>query len=291
MNNNNFADKLKNLMKERKISGQKIADAVGVSQKTISRYVTGENEPNEDMQKKILEAIAEIGGHPEDAITDKQPYIFATTLREAMKYSNQMASDDEILASELQEFYRDKENACKVFSLLEESNQKFVLDNYAVYCEMDAYEIAIIEAFAMISEDKRNFILDSLETIHLNLSDMKDNPSVCQKISRYMEMISKCKAIETEKMEKFSDIPENVSLSQYSQEYADKLERASGINVEKMGAFLPELITFDERDWYLLSLVQMLRLRDRGANITYDGRVVGDKIYALINYIEKLVEE
>lgn len=291
MNNNSFADILKNLMKERKISGQKIADAVGVSQKTISRYVTGENEPNEDMQKKILEAIAEIGGHPEDAITDKQPYIFATTLREAMKYSSQMASDEEILDMELQEFYRDKDNACKVFSLLVESNQKFVLDNLDVYCELDVHEIAIVEAFAKISEDKRSFILDSLETIHLNFSDMRDKPSVCQKLSKYIEMMSKCKAIELEKIEKFKDIPESVEFTQCVQEYADKLEIISGANVEKLGAFLPELITFDERDWYLLSLVQMLSLRDQGANVTYYGRFVGDKVYALINYMEKLAEE
>lgn len=291
MNNNSFADKLKNLMKERKISGQKIADVVGVSQKTISRYVTGENEPNEDMQKKILEAIAEIGGHPEDAITDKPPYILATSLRDAMKYKNQMASDDEILESELQELYRDKDNACKVFSVLEESNQKFVLDNFDVYCEMDGYEIAIVEAFAAISEDKRSFILDSLETIHLNYASVKDSPGVCKKISRYIEMMSKCQEIAVENLEKFNDIPECVELTQYGQEYADKLERTSGVNVEKMGAFLPELLTFDERDWYLLTLVQMVRLRDRGANITYYGRVVGDKVYALINYIEKLTEE
>ena len=291
MNNNSFADKLKNLMKERKISGQKIADAVGVSQKTISRYVTGENEPNEDMQKKILEAIAEIGGHPEDAITDKPPYIFATSLREAMKYSSQMASEDEILESELQEFYRDKDNACKVFSVLEESNQKFVLDNFDVYCEMDGYEIAVVEAFAAISEDKRSFILDSLETIHLNYASVKDSPGVCKKISRYIEMMSKCQEIAVENLEKFNDIPECIEWTKYGNEYADKLEKTSGINVEKLGAFLPELITFDERDWYLLTLVQMLRLRDRGANITYYGRVIGDKVYALINYLEKLADE
>lgn len=284
--NNNFAYKLKKLMKERKIPGQKIADAVGVSQKTISRYATGENEPKEDMQKKILEAIAEIGGHPEDAIIDKQPHI--TSLRKAMKYSDQI-EDEENWAYELQEFYKDKEIACKMFSLFEKSNQKFILDNFDVYCEMDTYEFVIIEAFAMISEDKRTFILDSLETIHLNLSDTKNHPIVCQKISRYIQMISRCKAVEPEKMEKFSNIPENVSLSQQGQQYADKLEKIRGIDVKKLGLLLPELITFDERDWYLLSLVQMHSLRDHGANITYDGKLVGDRIYALINYMKKLV--
>ena len=94
-----------------------------------------------------------------------------------------------------------------------------------------------------------------------------------------------------ENLEKFSDIPESIALNQYGNEYADKLEKTSGVNVEKLGAFLPELITFDEKDWYLLTLVQMLKLKDRGANITYYGRIVGDKVYGLINYLEKLAEE
>ena len=60
MNSNTFADRLKSLMKERKISGQRIADAVDISQKTVSRYATGESEPTEGMQRSILSAIAEL---------------------------------------------------------------------------------------------------------------------------------------------------------------------------------------------------------------------------------------
>ena len=42
---NNFSKRLTQLMKQRKISGQKIGEAVGKSQKTISRYANGEIDP------------------------------------------------------------------------------------------------------------------------------------------------------------------------------------------------------------------------------------------------------
>ena len=57
MNQNSFANKVKTLMKERKISGQRIASELNVSQKTISRYSTGEIVPSEEIQQRILQVI------------------------------------------------------------------------------------------------------------------------------------------------------------------------------------------------------------------------------------------
>lgn len=287
MQNNRFSVRLKSLMRERKISGQKIAAEVGVSQKTISRYATGQNEANENMQKKILEAIAKIGGHPEDAIVNISFSNINETLEILETTNLHLASDDKIFELEFQEFYRDKKIACIVFSLLEEENQKFVLEHFDVYCEMDTYEIAILEVFSLVSEEERNFILDSLETVHFSFSAVMSHSDICRKIVRYMEMIPRCKALKLENMEKFKDIPEDICLSNYVQEYADKLERSNGFQVEKMKRFLSELITLNEKDWYFLILVQILGLKDRGANTTYDGKIVGDKVYALICYMER----
>lgn len=291
MHSNKFSDRLKQLMKERKISGQKIADAIGVSQKTISRYVTGEIEPNEVVQKKVLQAIADIGGHPEDAIMEKKSFVLPTTLRELIESGIELPSEEELLEADLQEFYRDKELACKVFSLLEIENQKFVLDNYDVYCNMDVYEIAIVEIFNTIPEEKREFIIESLDTFRLSLSAMKENLHICHKIASYFEMMSKCNATVQEKAEKFTDLPSKVLYSQFTDAYADKLEKSSGMDVETLGAYLPELVSFEEIDWYLLILVQMLAMRDKGANLTYNGKMVGDKVFALLNYLENMVED
>ena len=66
-----FSQRLSKLMKERKISGQKIAAAVGKSQKTISRYATGEIEPTEELKNAIFRVIADISGLEEDALTER----------------------------------------------------------------------------------------------------------------------------------------------------------------------------------------------------------------------------
>lgn len=286
---NNFADRLKALMKERKISGQKIADAISVSQKTISRYATGEIEPNEEMQRKVLSAVAEIGGHPEDAEYKPKKFIFPNTLRELITSGIDLVSEEELLACELQEMEMDKDMACRVFSLLLESNQKFVIENFETFSGLEVYEIALVESFARISKDMQDFVLEGLEMVRMNCVEMGMYASTCKKISNYMQMISKCKSITIESIEKFDDIPDGYETTDLINEYAELLEHTRGIDVENLGNYLLELITFDERDWYLLMLVQFLTLRDKGANTTYHGKIVGDRVFGLLNYLEGMV--
>ena len=49
-----FGDRLRYLMKLHKVSGKTIGQYMGLSQKTISRYVTGEVKPDEITQQKLL---------------------------------------------------------------------------------------------------------------------------------------------------------------------------------------------------------------------------------------------
>ena len=284
MNNNTFAAGLKDLMKERKVSGQKIADIVGVSQKTVSRYANGDVTPSRDMQKKILEAIAKEGGHPEDADMDKRPRMPFPSVRVALKSKAEILSEDDVLDAERQKTALDMQTACKVFSSLSERNQLFVLENFDVYSRIDAYEVAIVEAFSVIPEERRNFIVNKLKLVNLSFSAMKSKPDACLKIADYMKMMGRCKGIKTERFE-------NVSPTPCCREFADRLKKARGEVVERLGAYLHEMITFDETDWYLLVLIQMYGLEDIGANTTYYGKIVGDNLYQLITYTEKLSEK
>lgn len=290
MNQNRFADKLKMLMKERKVSGQKIASELNVTQKTISRYATGEIVPSEEMQQRILQAIANLGGHPEDAEV-KKIKILPMTLREVLESGLPLMSDEELEEREMREWESDKHKACQIFSMLEKKNQKFVMEHFQMYCDLDAYEIAIVEAFSVIPEDKREFVLDELNVIRIDYTAMLNNPYQCKKAAQYMEMISKCKDLVPEQYEKYQELPNDIEETEELKAYEDMLEKTSGINVEKMGTYLPELINFDEKDWYLLMLVQLVSMHDKGANVTYWGRFVGDKIHLLINYLEKLADE
>lgn len=287
MNSNKFADRLKSLMKERKISGQRIADAVDVSQKTISRYATGESEPTEGMQRSILSAIAELSGHPEDASMNWHPHYFESSLSEWLELADaRTLSDDE--EGEMWENLLGMHQACWVFSLLEECNQKFVLDNFGLFCGIDVYEVAIIEAFADISESKRRFVLDSLETVRLGFSELKSKPAVCRKISDYMGMVQRCRALKPEKWEMPSDMPLELVYTKKMRKYSLLLEKTKAADVEKMCRYLPKMVTFDEKEWYLLALVQILALRDRGENkTTYEDKEVGDKVHGLISWLVK----
>lgn len=289
MNQNSFANKLKMLMKERKISGQRIASELNVSQKTISRYSTGEIVPSEEIQQRILQAIADIGGHPEDAETKLK--VLPMTLREVLDSGLPLMSDEEIEAEELREWELDKHKACQVFSVLDKTNQKFVMEQFQMFCDLDAYEIAIVEAFSEIPEDKREFVLDGLNVLRIDYLSMLNNSYSCKKAAQYMDMISKCKELVPEQYEKFEGMSDDIEITDELKVYEDMLEKTNGNNVEKMGTYLPELLNFDEKDWYLLMLVQFVSMQDKGANITYWGRVVGDRVYALINYLEKLADE
>lgn len=291
MYNSSFAYKLKSLMSERKISGQSIADKVGVSQKTISRYSTGEIVPGDEMQRKILEAIAELGGHPEDAAAEKRQGNFPGTLSELIKSGIKTLSDDEIYGMEQQEAAYERDIACKVFSLLEKSNQKYVLDNFDVFCQVEAYEAVIFEAFCDISEEERRFIIGELEKTHFDLYETKAAPAACHKLSLYIEMICKCRAAKPLNPEDFNRLPEKVVYTKYVREYADRLDKTRDVDLENLAAYLPELVTFNERDWYLLMLIQLLAMDDSGAYTTYDGKIVGKKVNALINYMERLAGE
>ena len=54
---NEFAGYLKATMKKYKITGQQIADMVGVAQKTISRYARGESTADIGRQEEIKKAL------------------------------------------------------------------------------------------------------------------------------------------------------------------------------------------------------------------------------------------
>lgn len=283
MNSNSFADTLKHLMKKRKISGQQLADRLGVSQKTVSRYATGETVPESSVQQKLLDAVAELGGHPEDANAKKTLFV-AVPLRRSPGLP--VPSDGEILDAERQETEFDKKNACAVFSMLEKSNQKLVLENFEVFADIEGYEIAVVEAFSVISEDRRSFVLNSLETVRMSFSAMKEHQKACHKISNYLEMMKKCKAAKPESAEKFDSIPKDIAPTQYVLEYSEKLEKIGGVNAEILSEYLPEMVSFNEKDWYLLTLFQYLSLNDTGANSTYYGAMVGDRVNFWINFIE-----
>lgn len=285
MYENEFADKLRKLMKEKRISGQKIAREIGLSQKTISRYATGETKPSKETEKKILQVIANISGNSENTMKSTQR-IIRENIR---KYSKFIETEEEILNRDICIIETELNCACWKFSIMKKENQQFILDNFAVFANLNVYEIALIELFSQITEEDRKYIIDNLENSRLSLKPLQMYSSNCEKISSYMLMISKVEKVKLEQMEKFNRVCEEYEETELTKEFRKKLNSKSGLCIETLNTYLPELILFDARDWYLLTLVQIMSLKDRGANLTYNGSIVGDKIFFLIQYMEKLV--
>lgn len=53
----NFADKLKNLMKDLDLTQSKLSDLTGIGKSSISQYLSGKNEPTKDRKKEIALAL------------------------------------------------------------------------------------------------------------------------------------------------------------------------------------------------------------------------------------------
>ena len=92
---NNFSKRLTQLMKQRKISGQKIGEAVGKSQKTISRYANGEIDPPVEMKNKIYKAISDLSGYENlKLLANIQKKISDKEILEALEIVNLTSEKD-----------------------------------------------------------------------------------------------------------------------------------------------------------------------------------------------------
>ena len=130
-----FASVLKSLMKKYRISGQKIADRIGKSQKTVSRYANGEVVPKKKIQEQVLQAVSEIAGYStEDLVAEGKEIKRVWELKTVT------------LGSARREAYKERREqaekwAVRVFALLPEEKQKFMLDFFDLYAELKMYEM------------------------------------------------------------------------------------------------------------------------------------------------------
>lgn len=288
MNDSNFPEYLHQTLQKNKITGKQLAKEVNLSPKSISRYMHGEVIPSIEMQNKIRAILEKWGENSSDESWKRRGEIIGIKA-----LSNSMIrSHEEILCEEFAELEEDKQRAIEVFLMLEPNNRTFVLEHFQVYAGIEAHEIAILEMFSLMSEKEKQYLIRELENYHVDLKDYKENKVCSQKIAQYMQMMVAETEVIKEELRKFTDGHKKVELegTEYLQ-YSNLLEQKSGITVELLGDYLPMLLTMDAKDWYLLMLVQYVVLRDRGVNITYNGRIIGNKLMMLMDYMKKKVTE
>ncbi|MBQ6843573.1 MAG: helix-turn-helix transcriptional regulator [Agathobacter sp.] len=263
-------------MKEKHLSGQAIADKVGTSQKTISRYARGEVTPNEEMQRRILEAI--------ESLSEKKS-VKLSKITDLIR--GRIPSEEELCELENhQEMVDDLETAIRIFSLLTQKNQESFLRFCDCFFNLCWYEYVLVRYFNLLSEEYQSYLLEDLQNVQVSFKDMSEQPLLCKKISSYCIMIEESQNFELEDFDKFETMSDSYEKTTCTDIFQEKIENISSQSVKLLAEHLEELLSMDAKDWHFLMLVQMMALKDHGVNI-YGREVVGDKVLGLMKYMKE----
>ena len=302
---NTFDKWLKAVMKNEHISGQMIADKVGVSQKSISRYSTGEVEPDDATKSKIYEALAEL--------TRNMDYIKGNSYTLPKKKEkvdvSVLESDEQALGQEgEEEFILHKkwaaatENAVLAFAGLSESNQKYILDNLEIFLSVDLYETYLIDDFLELSDKARQQLLEDLQRPLLLFKNLQGAPEKTKKIANYLHMVQEAEKIIPGKTEELQAGVENEWTKAFRSRLEERIinttgNEEDGMAVEVLSDCILEYLNYTPELWYFLMLVQMHLLNDKEKiQILYYEKygsigkmeLVGAKALSLISYLHRL---
>lgn len=168
-----FSSRLKKIMKKNGITGQKLGEKVYVSQKTISRYATGQILPSEDMIKKIKNALLDFGVSQKDIdnLTNNNiPNLINTkisNLNDIKKLpSFSIQSDDEIYNEELAIENAMLKNMKALFAMLPEKTQELYLKNLDFFKHLTIEDLLFIQMLEDISKPYIvQFVMEQLRSI------------------------------------------------------------------------------------------------------------------------------
>ena len=284
-----FASVLKSLMKKYRISGQKIADRIGKSQKTVSRYATGEVVPKKKIQEQVLQAVSEIAGYStEDLVAEGKEIKRVWELKTVT------------LGSARREAYKERREqaekwAVRVFALLPEEKQKFMLDFFDLYAELKMYEMEMVDNFRRIPAEKEQVIMDIAYFLAMRKDQEKKDALEQYRALKYGEFCDRISQYqwEPESRDKYLEIPELEEETELESKFARKLADKSlelG-QIQRLGIRLVDMINYRVEDWRFLSYIQVIYVQDEGTNYTRDYQIVGDEVYMLMCWLEKLAEK
>lgn len=283
-----FANVLKTLMKKYHISGQKIADRIGKSQKTVSRYANGDVIPKTKIQEQVLQAVAEIAGYSTEAILEEGKEIKSFRKMERVT-----------LGSARQKTYRERRKqaeqwAVRIFALLPEEKQSFLLEFFDVYAELRMHEIEMVDNLKRLSKEKQKTVMDMALSLAFRDADANKEKLEWYRAFKYDEIAKRVSEYhwEPESREKYQQIPELEEETELEEQFASKLADKSlelG-QIQRMGIRLVDMINYTEEEWEFLKRIQVIYVQDEGINYTRDYQIVGDQVYMMMCWLEKLAE-
>ncbi len=252
MKETTFSRRLSYLMKERKISGQKIGDAIGKTQKTISRYANGEVDPDNETKNKIFNAIACISGIEDDGktieIVEEEEFL-------ADLYNSEEEWDT--AAAELgrqHEEYRTGNipRLREIFKTLSAGAKMYYLKNIRKFHVISDWEYEVLDIYKGMDERGQKKFMDILERYDLRLDRIQN----CDKLAIYIEMIKESenrpviiKADKAEAVKGNKEIDEEWDSAMLSLEY--------DCNYLYYFPASPDFIKYSPEDWYFLLRLQI----------------------------------
>lgn len=253
-----FSQRLSQLMKERKISGQRIGDAIGKSQKTISRYANGEVDPDIETKNLIYKVISDISGVMEDGMTEQELDIHDLLMNETMYFMEHPESGE----CELGRIYQDELNECRlnqhaIFHTLSSGAKKYYLDNIRCFLMVEEWECRVLEYFHSFKGKKKQEFVKYLENFNVDFDNLNSSYKTV-KIAAYMDMINNSHNRPVLLIEK------NRAAEEYTSDELSMEEEFMNIldNFEGKIIYYPEYLSFTPYDWYVLMRINIYELYD-----------------------------
>lgn len=259
-----FSQRLSMLMKERKISGQRIADAIGKSQKTISRYANGEVDPSNEIKNTIYRVIADMSGIEEDATTEEE----LDSQEDWEKLCIELEEEFQPGCGEwewgLQTQMEEEDNSRKLMKIFHELTlgaKKYYMQNVNTFHMVEEWEFAVMELFHEFKPQKQAEFVKYLEKFDYNFEQLKYG-GCAYKIAAYIEMVRNSEnrpmlLIEKNKEEDTNSREEK----ELEEKYERELEYYLNAPVEVLSDY-PNLLSYTSYDWYVLLRITIFELYD-----------------------------
>lgn len=259
-----FSKRLSMLMKERKISGQRIGDAIGKSQKTISRYANGEVEPGNEIKNKIYRVIADISGIEEDATTEEELDLQEDWERIYDELNEDLQSGCYEWELGLQESERVTENYFqqeRIFHNLSLGAKKYYMKNIDALLMVENWECYVLDIFHEFSPRQQEKFVKYLENFNFDFEVLRNSHCV-SKIAAYTDMIIHSASRPVLLLEKARD--ENswsIEEKELEEEYSHIMTLRLNDGCEELLTY-PEFLSFTPYDWYVLLRITIFEMYD-----------------------------
>lgn len=269
---NEFGKKLKNMMRSNKVGRPAVAGKLGVTARTVSRYVTGETVPDTEQQEKILHLVKEL-------IREQRIAEYERT-----KVKRSIPEMIEIAGKIVKESY--SRAVCRLFAGLDPKKQDLLLDYLHVFYTIKPHEQEILSKFRYVPVDKQNLILDSLRDSFANRYEeaMKD-PEACKVFSERMALFSALKnkwgAWITKGTISFDDCPKRYEETEQIAALKGKMQ--DHILTEYLSLHLIQYLEFDENDWQLLLLLSILSVDDQREHMIEKSQLYSGQKYVYLS--------